>query len=264
MLHLFKNKRQVLKGLSPREEKQRINVRWNSALFFQLALVVNILLAIVIIESDWKLSEEEFAYKSKKEWGKDEPMIANLIIDLPKPIVKDIEPPKPRAQKPAPTVTSITPVSNEIVTAETEVPTAEPDNSASLPEIPIAANIPSKPKSLLQVEEIPLFPGCESLGSKEERMACFQQGIQKYIARKFNVDKFSEKYPGQKKRITVQFSIDVNGNVTNIKSSSPGGQDLMDEATRVVSGLPQMIPGKMNNKPVEVFYTLPINLVIEY
>lgn len=60
-----------------------------------------------------------------------------------------------------------------------------------------------------------------------------------------------------KQKINVQFTIDKKGHVTNIKTKSPHPQ-LDKEAVRVINFIPEMTPGKQNNKDVGVIYNLPI------
>ena len=38
------------KVLSKREQKKRINIRWNSTLFFQIGLVITLLFTLVVME----------------------------------------------------------------------------------------------------------------------------------------------------------------------------------------------------------------------
>ena len=43
------------KVLSKREEKKRINIRWNSGLLFQVGLAASLIICFLVIESDWTL-----------------------------------------------------------------------------------------------------------------------------------------------------------------------------------------------------------------
>jgi TonB family protein len=58
-------------------------------------------------------------------------------------------------------------------------------------------------------------------------------------------------------RVIVQFKIDENGNVVDVKSRAPHPK-LEEEAKRVINSLPQMTPGEQNGKAVGVMYSLPI------
>jgi len=107
-----------------------------------------------------------------------------------------------------------------------------------------------------KIEEVPVFPGCE--GTEQELRQCLQENITKHVNRKFNSNlaKNLGLSPGVK-RIFVMFKIDKQGNIAEVKARAPH-QSLADEAIRVVNLLPQMVPGKYDDKNVGVQYSLPI------
>ena len=79
------------KVLSKREEKKRINIRWNSGIFFQVGLIACLLLFLAIIESDWKLSSGEIFVPSTN-LNLDETYF--LAYRLAEPEVETVEPQK--------------------------------------------------------------------------------------------------------------------------------------------------------------------------
>ena len=112
------------------------------------------------------------------------------------------------------------------------------------------------------IEEVPIFPGCEKLDKNLQRM-CLQNRIKQHVAKKFKIKKALKLglQPG-KKRVYVQFKIDKNGNVTNVRARGPH-KKIEKEAIRVVESLPKMIPGKNNGKNIGVKYTLPITFLVK-
>jgi protein TonB len=64
--------------------------------------------------------------------------------------------------------------------------------------------------------------------------------------------------------VYVYFIIDKNGNVTNaeVKRGVKGGEELNDEALRVIKGMPKWEPGYQNAKPASVQLTLPIKFML--
>ncbi len=106
------------------------------------------------------------------------------------------------------------------------------------------------------IEDIPVFPGCEQ-GTKEEKRACFQQKIQQHVAKNF-------KYPdiavemGIQGKVYVQFVIDTDGRINQIRTRGPD-KLLEAEAERIITSLPQMVPGKQRGRAVKVPYSIPIN-----
>ena len=81
--------------------------------------------------------------------------------------------------------------------------------------------------------------------------------ITKLINNKFNTD-IGYKYGlSGRQRIHTQFTIDKNGNITDIKIRGPH-HALEKEANRVINKIPKMEPGLQRKVPVGVIYTLPI------
>jgi len=58
-------------------------------------------------------------------------------------------------------------------------------------------------------------------------------------------------------KVFVLFAIDKNGNISDIRTRGPE-KVLEQEAERIISLLPKMIPGKQRGKAVKVPYSVPI------
>ena len=63
-------------------------------------------------------------------------------------------------------------------------------------------------------------------------------------------------------RVVVQFVVKKDGSIGQVKVVRKKNPDLDAEAVRVVKTLPKFIPGKMNGKPVNVWFTLPVTFKI--
>ncbi|MBV1925131.1 MAG: M56 family metallopeptidase, partial [Dokdonia sp.] len=111
------------------------------------------------------------------------------------------------------------------------------------------------------IDQVPLFPGCDPLASREEQKKCTSQGISKYVNQNFNVKKFKDNGLVGNNRIFVQFKIDKTGNVEDVRSRAPMPA-LKEEAERVIRSIPQMTPGSQKGMPVAVLYSLPITFNI--
>ena len=72
------------------------------------------------------------------------------------------------------------------------------------------------------------------------------------------------KYPqeamkaGKEGRVVVRFVVSADGKVTDPQIVRSVDKQLDDEALRVISSLPDFIPGKIDGKPVSVWYTMPV------
>lgn len=106
------------------------------------------------------------------------------------------------------------------------------------------------------VEEVPTLKECQDLSTNEERKNCMNDFVNKHVAENFNTKVTDSLNPGRK-RIFVQFKINTEGHVTDIKARGPH-PELELEAKRVIGTLPQFVPGKQKGKLVSVPYSLPI------
>ena len=59
-------------------------------------------------------------------------------------------------------------------------------------------------------------------------------------------------------RVTLQFTVEADGRVTNVKVLRGVDESLDKEAVRVVSSSPKWIPGKQRDRAVKVTYTFPV------
>ena len=111
------------------------------------------------------------------------------------------------------------------------------------------------------IENVPVYPGCE--GTEEELKACLQAKISNYVNANFNAKLGKELSldPGLNK-VFVMFKIDKEGNIADVKSRAKH-KELEEEAIRVITSLPKMLPGKQNGETVGVKYSLPIAFMVE-
>ena len=72
------------------------------------------------------------------------------------------------------------------------------------------------------------------------------------------------KYPeaaenaGTQGRVIVQFIVEADGSITNVKVLKNVSDEIDAEAVRVINAMPKWKPGKQNDKPVRVKYTIPV------
>ena len=64
-------------------------------------------------------------------------------------------------------------------------------------------------------------------------------------------------------KVFVQFVIEKDGSISNVKVLRPVDPSLDKEAIRVVSSMPKWKPGKQRGKAVRVSYTVPINFQLQ-
>lgn len=96
------------------------------------------------------------------------------------------------------------------------------------------------------VEDMPTFPG----------------DINKWLGKNVKYPVIAQENNIQG-RVTVQFVIEKDGSITDVKVLRSVDPSLDKEAVRVVKAMPKWKPGKQRGKPVRVSYTVPINFRLQ-
>lgn len=101
----------------------------------------------------------------------------------------------------------------------------------------------------MSADKMPAFPGGEA-------------ALMMYIRDNISYPSIAEEKNIQG-RVVVQFVVDTIGQVGEVKVVRSVDPGLDREAVRVVSTLPRFAPGIQSGKPVNVWYTLPVNFKLE-
>ncbi len=225
-------------------------------IFFQLGLVLTLLVIYTALE--WKTMDRYVQEFHDVTYEVEE------VIDIPlTQRIQEIKPPPP----PPPAPERIEIVADEEEIEETVLESTETDESEYV-EVEPLENIEEvieeeeveKDIPFAIIEEPPIYPGCS--GTKEQMKQCMQDKINAHVTKHFNINLAQELgLTLGKKKVYVQFKIDKNGDIIDIRARGPHAR-LEKEAVRVVQLLPRMTPGKQRTRPVRVSYTLPITMVV--
>jgi len=112
-----------------------------------------------------------------------------------------------------------------------------------------------------EVEEMPLFPGCENIASLTEQNTCAQEKMLRNIYTNIKYPKEARK-AGTQGTVVVRFVVNKKGEIESPKIVRGLGDGLDKEVIRVVMEMPQWTPGKQNGKKVSVFYNLPVKFAL--
>ncbi|QTY26950.1 energy transducer TonB [Flavobacterium sp. CS20] len=226
------------------------DLRNKSLLFFQIGLALMLLISWRAIE--WKTYDKEDI-----DLG-----VVNLDMleeeDVPITEMQNKPPPPPPPPPPAPEVIEVieddSEIEEEVIesTETTEMEVVEVEDVQEVEE-----EIGDVPFAIIQ--QVPIFPGCENAKDKKK---CMNEKISKYVDKNFDRSLGSELGLTGRNRVSVQFKIDKNGDVVDVKARGPHPR-LEQEAIRVIKGLPKMIPGEQRGQKVGVLYGLPINFFVQ-
>jgi len=119
------------------------------------------------------------------------------------------------------------------------------------------ANVP-----WINIQDVPVFPGCEIYKENDQRRTCMQEKLARFIGKHFDTHLADGLGLEGKHVIYTQFQIKHTGEVIFLGGQNPN-PELIEEAKRVINKLPKMIPGKQRNQPVNVIFGLPINFQVQ-
>lgn len=223
-----------------------------SILFFQLGLILSLLLVWQLIE--WKVDAGPVSKPGVV-------MVDHFEEEtVPVTRVEEVKPPEP--PKEIAKVIEIIP--DEIDKEET--PVASTESEEKIVEVEEIVFVEKEEKiedyNIHAVEEVPVFPGCEGVEGNEARKACFSEKVNRLVGRTFNTSIGSDLGLTGLHRIYVNFKVNTDGNVEVIAVRGPHPK-LEEEAVRVIKAFPELIPGKQGGRPVGVTYSLPITFKVQ-
>ena len=205
-----------------------------SGLFLNIGLVIS--LALVIMAFEWKFYDDGSQVNLSANTAEFED-----LMDIPQ--TEQPPPPPPKIQQP------------EII----EVP----DEEEIEEEIDVDLDVEMTEETVIEdvvFEEAPeeeqaeeIFTIVEDQPEPIGGMQAFYQYVSKHL-----------KYPAQARRmgiegkVFVQFVVDKDGRLTDVKAVKGIGAGCDEEAVRVIQGAPKWKPGKQRGRPVKVRMILPI------
>jgi len=231
------------------KKNPKADLNKNRNLYFVIGLTFVTFITWQAIES--KTYEKTFDYEALNVEDDDDEDI---------PITEQIKtPPPPPPPPPAPEVIEV--VEDEEEVEETVIESTETDqDEIIIEEIEVEEEFEDIDVPFAVIEDVPIFPGCESV-AKSQRRACFQDKINQHIRRNFRYPEIAQEM-GIQGRVYVNFIIAKDGSITNIRMRGPD-KNLENEAQRIISRLPQMTPGKQRGRAVRVPFSIPITFRLQ-
>jgi protein TonB len=229
------------------------NLEGKRPLYFLIGLSASLLAVFAAFELNFETSplpdfSDEHVYSEELDWTV--------------PVTVMTKPEIPAAPKPMP---KFNPNEFTVVPNTMDLPSLNSDWKATSTDQGLELIVDPDPVdpmdifTFTQVENMPVFAGCEDALSNDERMACMNASLMRYISKNFEVtDQMMNFSTGEK--LYVEFIIEKNGEVRNARIVRGEDELMGNEAIRVVKSLPTFTPAKMNGKPVRMSYILPINI----
>ena len=244
--------------------KHEVNVRKSSWLNFQIGLIASLLFTYVMFEvytttPTIAVNPNPDPFEEEHHW---DGVYQVQVEPKQQAVVQKIV--KPKVQ---PEDYEVVDDDKDIFDSDQEFKNDLPDESTTLaPSIGEIDSIkePEEVESLpfVAVEFVPVFPGCESLETNQERATCFSEKISRLVSRKFDTSLAGDLGLKGLQRIYVQFEVYKDGTIQNIQARATHPL-LEKEAIRVVERFPKMTPGRQGKQNVTVKYQLPIAFKIQ-
>lgn len=120
-------------------------------------------------------------------------------------------------------------------------------------------------KEKVIVEEIKPEPKVEQIFSAVEQKPSFPGGeaaLMKWLSSNIQYPVMAQE-EGAQGRVVVQFVVEKDGRIGQVKVARGRHPELDKEAVRLVKSLPKFIPGKNNGQAVRCWFTLPINFKLQ-
>ncbi|MFA6247529.1 MAG: TonB family protein [Mucilaginibacter sp.] len=202
----------------------------------------------------------------------DEKVKVTEVVLPPPPVNEEVKPPPPPPEPPKPKVDQVRfppPVvkpDNEVrekeppTVKELEVADPGPKDQKGDPNAAITIDEPVGNADVKQVveenpnqiftavEQVPTFPGGES-------------GFNKYLSKAIRYPAIARENNVQG-RVIVQFVVERDGSLTDIKVVRGIGSGCDEEAMRALKASPKWKPGIQNGRPVRVQYSVPVSFAL--
>lgn len=221
------------------KKSDKANLEKKKLLFFEIGMVIALL--IVYIAFEWTTRETNYDTLVDTTQMIDEEEIINIDQNTPPP-------PPPAAEIPV-LSDQIDIVDDDIKVDDMIINTEDDANTG----VEIQDYVAEVQEEVVEEEAIPfqlveVQPSFNGGGPNEFTKWVNQRLVYPEIA----------KENGVQGRVTLQFTVEKDGSVTNVKVLRGVDSSLDKEAVRVVSSSPKWKPGKQRDRAVKVTYTFPV------
>ncbi|MFN7118897.1 MAG: energy transducer TonB [Saprospiraceae bacterium] len=254
----------VQPNLNARNKYPEVDVFRHSDIFFKVGLAVA--LGLVTLAFSW-------THYEKHEYV---PIELATLDEIEIEIPRTLNTPPPSIPPPPPAVVEIVPDEmklNEdqvefvdIYLNENEQITTPASVKKDVTPPPPPPKIEEPDEPFIIVEEMPRFPGCENLSTKQEKNDCTNKKLLEFIYKNI-------KYPpvaaenGIQGTVPIKFVVEKDGTIANAQVLRDIGGGCGQEAIRVVELMNKESikwkPGMQGGRPVRVQFNLPVKFKLQ-
>ena len=230
------------------KKSSKANLENLKGIFFEIGLIIA--LAFLFLAFEWKVNmkdKEDFIVTVPEE------LVEEEIIPITQQMLKPPPPPPP-----APRLTDLIEIVDEEINLDDVLEIEDVEANVANRRVydfsgqgngygdEYGDEYSDEAEVFAVVEDMPKFPG----------------NVQQWISKNIKYPMIAQENNIQG-RVFVQFVIERDGSVTDVKVARSVDPSLDKEAIRVVKAMPKWTPGTQRNKPVRVSYTVPINFQLQ-
>ena len=222
------------------KKTEKANLENKKMLFLEIGMIIA--LAAVYVAFEWQTEEQQIIELED----------TTQVIEVEEVIATQTETPPPPPSAPKMPVLSdqIDIVDDEIVVDDNMFLNLEDDVNMG---VEIMDYVESVEEEVIEEEAIPF----QLVEEKPSFMGGDANEFSKWVNQRLVYPEIA-KENGVQGRVTLQFTVESDGRVTNVKVLRGVDSSLDQEAVRVVTSSPRWTPGKQRDRAVRVTYTFPV------
>lgn len=222
------------------KKARKSDLEGKKTIFFEVGLILA--LSILLFAFEWKTET------SKNKGIEMEAQVQEEEERIP---ITEVTPPPQQPPPAAPKLADIITVveNDEILDEELEIEDAESDAQNEVVDITKFNDYEEE-----DTGEAKIFTIVETSPS-------FKGNVQVWLSKHIQYPTLAQEN-GIQGKVYVHFVVEKDGSITDVKIQRGVDPSLDKEAVRAVKSMPKWNPGKQRGKPVRVYFTLPVNFLL--
>jgi len=222
------------------KKSEKANLEGNKGIFRQMGLILSLgvmFIAFEYTQTDIKASDFE--------------VVEEIVMEEEAIPITRQETPPPPPPPPPPAFTEVLNIVDDDVELEEELELddMEMDEEAEVEIMDFEEEVEEDDNQVFMVvETMPSFPGGDA-------------ALMKYLQKNVKFPAIAQEN-GIQGRVYVEFVVNKDGQIVDVKILKGVDRSLDEEAMRVVKNMPPWSPGEQRGKAVRVSYRLPINFTL--
>lgn len=221
------------------KKSPKADLKNRKLLFIEIGFVVALLITLGAFE--WTSKEKKEATLTAEN--------TELIEEEIIPITQDTPPPPPEVPK-IPALSDQIDIVDDNIEVEDNIMNLEDDSNMA---VEIKEYVEEVQEEVVEEEAIPF----QLVEEKPKFQGGDANAFSAWVAKNLNYPEIA-KENGVQGRVMLQFTVNPNGSVSDVKVLRGIDPSLDKEAVRVVSSSPKWTPGRQRDRAVKVTYTFPV------